>query len=174
MIIAVVYQHLQEKMKVPWVKDLPQHTVHVEDLCRAIVIASQAEAGSVYNVADLGDTRNQTITALLESIFRVKVDYLNAALRKLASSAAEMVCEQANEKHMTPWSELCAEQGVNTSLSPFLELEDMKGLPIALDTTKIRALGWTPAFPTLTKAALLQQVQLLVETGAWPQVRVFS
>ena len=174
LIIGAVYQQLGEKMKVPWVKDLPQHTVQVEDLCRAILLAAQAAPGSVFNVSDNGDTRLKTITTLMEQIFRIRVDYLSGILRKLADTVAESVCEEANEKHMGPWTDICSNQGVNTPLSPFLELEDMRGIPIALDSSRILSLGWSPRHPAVTKEALVQQINMLVAAGAWPQVQIYA
>lgn len=174
LIIGTVYQQLREKMRVPWVKDLPQHTVHVEDLCRAIVLATQAVPGSVLNVADSGDTRLKTLTTLMEQIFGIRVDYLSGILRKLADTAAATVCEEANEKHMGPWTDMCSSQGVNTPLSPFLELEDMRGIPIALDSSRLVSLGWRPHHPAVTRAALVQQVDMLVAAGAWPQVQIHT
>ncbi|KEI38676.1 uncharacterized protein L969DRAFT_87904 [Mixia osmundae IAM 14324] len=36
LLIGSVYQYLQEKMEFLWGEDLPQYTVHVDDLCRAM------------------------------------------------------------------------------------------------------------------------------------------
>lgn len=155
-------------------KDLPQHTVHVEDLCRAIVLASQTAPSTVLNVADNGDTRLRTLTTFMEQIFRIRVDYLSGILRKLADTAAEAVCEEANEKHVGPWTDMCSSQDINTPLSPFLELEDMKGVPVCLDTSRIRSLGWSPRYPQVTKALLVQQLEMLVASGAWPQVQIYA
>lgn len=56
-ICAAVYRKLNEKYRVLWTGDLKVHTVHVEDVVRAAMhVATQCPPGSVYNVADSGNT----------------------------------------------------------------------------------------------------------------------
>jgi len=57
LVIAAVYQHTGEEMKFLWNKDMRINTVHVRDVCRALVhLCSKGKVGEVYNLADKGDT----------------------------------------------------------------------------------------------------------------------
>lgn len=57
LIVGAVYAHLKEKMKLLWTKDLRMNTVHVVDVCRATWhLCDHGDIGSVYNLADKGDT----------------------------------------------------------------------------------------------------------------------
>jgi hypothetical protein len=57
LICGAVYKHLAEKMKFLWGADLRLNTVHVNDVCKALWHgATRCPVGSVFNLADKGDT----------------------------------------------------------------------------------------------------------------------
>ena len=57
LICGAVYKHLDEKMKFLWGADLRLNTVHVNDVCKALWhVATRCPVGSVFNLADKGDT----------------------------------------------------------------------------------------------------------------------
>jgi len=68
-IIGAVYKQLGEEMSFLWSKDLKINTVHVRDVCRALLIAAEkAKKGDIFNLADSGET-SENQPPLLFSLF---------------------------------------------------------------------------------------------------------
>jgi len=109
LITGAVYKHLGETMEFLWDKDLRINTVHVEDVCNALWFLGQnGKVGDAYNLADTNDTDQGSVNKLLESMFKIKTDFMGFLKSKAATSLAmKTVAETANDKHMKPWSELC-------------------------------------------------------------------
>jgi len=73
-------------MKLMWTADLKINTVHVLDLCRAIVFLSDRNEaiGQTYNVVDKGNTTQGKITEIISNIFNINHDYWGTAFSTLA------------------------------------------------------------------------------------------
>lgn len=103
MIIGAVYSHLKEEMKFLWTKDLKINTVHVADVVRALwhVSATVEEKGGrvspaiaspeIYNLADKGDTGNQSLTidqgtvnTFIEKIFNISTGFQGTVVSQFA------------------------------------------------------------------------------------------
>jgi hypothetical protein len=88
LVIAAVYKELKEEMKFLWTKDLRINTVHVDDVVSALfAIANNKSAiatGSVFNLADKGDTNQETVNAILRSIFGISTGYQGTIISNLA------------------------------------------------------------------------------------------
>lgn len=123
-IVGAVYKKLNEKQKNLWTKDLAVNTVHVEDVCAAMWLARTFENGSVHNVST-GDTDQGVINELLEQIFGIKTGFWGSAMSTVAKGISlKAIAEEANDKHLKPWSDLCKEQGIqSTPLSPYIDQE---------------------------------------------------
>ena len=63
LVIAAVYRHLGEKMKLLWTAELKMNTVHVSDVCRGLWLlgTTGGESGEVYNMVDAGETSKQPL-----------------------------------------------------------------------------------------------------------------
>uniref|UniRef100_T1HA61 Epimerase domain-containing protein n=1 Tax=Rhodnius prolixus TaxID=13249 RepID=T1HA61_RHOPR len=85
LLIAGVYKHLGEEMKLLWNKDLAMNTVHVRDLCRAIwhVTTLEEARNQIYNVVDDSRSTQGSITDAIASIFNIKYDYWGNAASSL-------------------------------------------------------------------------------------------
>jgi len=109
-----VYKHLKEDMKFLWSKDLRINTVHVRDVCRALMlVAEKAKPGSIYNLADPNDSSTyfssiklfpvcrfpspiiflhcepfylgqETIASILREIYSIKTDYQGSIISNFA------------------------------------------------------------------------------------------
>ena len=58
LVIAAVYRHLGEKMKLLWSEELRMNTVHVSDVSRGLWLLGTTGGGKgeVYNMVDAGET----------------------------------------------------------------------------------------------------------------------
>ena len=66
LIVGAVYKKTGETMKTLWTKELRLNTVHVEDVARALWhVALHGARGRVYNVADKGDSTQESINMLV-------------------------------------------------------------------------------------------------------------
>jgi len=171
LITGAVYKHLGETMEFLWDKDLKIHTVHVRDVCAALWhLNTNGTLGEVYNLADSNDTDQGSINKLLESIFKIKTDFMGNIKSKLATAVAmKTVAESANEKHLKPWSDLCKEQGIVSHLTPYLDEELLYNNALSIDGSKITKTGFTYKYPTMTEAYLRETIQYFIDLGNWPK-----
>jgi len=172
LITGAVYKHLNETMEFLWDKDLRINTVHVEDVCAALFhLAQQGQVGQIYNLADSNDTDQGSVNKLLESIFKIKTDFMGFLKSKAATAVAmKTVAETANEKHLKPWSELCKSMGItNTPLTPYLDEELLYNNSYSVDGTKITKTGFTYKHPEMKEADLRQTIDYFVELSFFPK-----
>lgn len=157
LIISTVYKNTKETMEFLWDKDLKINTVHVDDVVAALWhLTSNGQVGQTYNLADLNDTDQGSVNKLLESIFKIKTDFMGNIKSKLATAVAmKMVAETANSQHLGPWSTLCKDQGiVNTPLTPYLDEELLYSNSYSVDGTKITKTGFNYKHPKMTEDSL--------------------
>lgn len=138
------------------------NTVHVTDLCRAIwhSCINIEESGLVFNVADDGDTKLGDLAQLVADIFEIKFSFVGKMLSTLAKLDLKGTAEEANDKHLPPWAELCQSADiVNTPLSPYATVENISGRNLWLDNSKL--VGQTGFKISISKptAELLQEVR---------------
>lgn len=174
LITGAVYKHLGETMEFLWDKDLRINTVHVRDVCAALWFLAtngNIKSGEVYNLADTGDTDQGSINKLLESIFKIKTDFLGFLKSKAATSVAmKTVAESANEKHLKPWSELCKAKGiVNTPLTPYLDEELLYNNSYSVDGQKITKAGFVYKHNQVTEDDLRKTIAYFVDLGFFPK-----
>jgi len=158
-------------MEFLWDKELKMHTVHVEDVCAALVhLTTHANSGEVFNLADTNDTDQGTINKHLESIFGIKTGFMGTLKSKVATSVAmKTVAETANEKHLKPWSDLCKSKSItNTPLTPYLDEELLYNNAYAIDGSKITKTGFAYKHPTLKEETLRQTIKGFIDLGYFP------
>jgi nucleoside-diphosphate-sugar epimerase len=172
LICGAVYKQLNEKMKFLWSADLRINTVHVRDVCKALWhVASKCPVGSIFNLADKGDTTQGTINKYLESIYGIKTGFLGAVMSNMAKMGMKSVTEEINDKHLRPWSELCKAHGIlNTPLTPYLDQELLYNNSLSVDGSKIESTGFTYDVPAVTEELLREQVQYFVEQNLFPNI----
>lgn len=160
LIVGAIYKHLGEVMKLLWYREQKMNTVHVKDLVKAIWFVCthpNIRNGEVFNVVDKGDTTQGTITDIISSIFNIKSDYYGKAFSLLAvkTTGFDELVEEINDKHMTPWSEICKKYNIsNTPINPFLYPELLHETHLFMDGQKLEKLGFEYEFPKITKEAL--------------------
>lgn len=176
-VCAAAYVHLHEKMKFLWDENMRMNTVHVKDVCRAIVhISTHNIHHMVYNISDSGNTDQGMINGYLGQIFGIETGFLGRMLSNAARLRLSAVVTAANEKHMSPWSELCtAHQITNTPLSPFIHNELLDHNHLSVDGQAIcRDTGFEYMYPVLTVENVRQEVQFVIDQGIFPPVLATS
>ena len=114
LIIAHVYAHLNETMEFLWNGELAINTVHVQDLCRAILHVAKQDITGVYNVVDTGNTTQASMNELLQQLFGIKCSFAGSVTSQFAKLNLGSVCQDVNEKHMAPWSAMLKQEQLNS------------------------------------------------------------
>ncbi|XP_064387862.1 dTDP-D-glucose 4,6-dehydratase-like [Halichondria panicea] len=171
LVIAAVYRHLGEKMKLLWSEELRMNTVHVSDVSRGLWLLGTTGGGKgeVYNMVDAGETTQGVITQLVSELFAIKASYFGSILSNLAKLNMSGATEESNDKHLAPWSEACTQDSVsNTPLSPYLDQELLYNRHLHLDGGKLRTLGFDYRVPKPTLDLLREVVMDYVANGQFP------
>eukprot|EP01133_Synstelium_polycarpum_P017769 gene17769-21197_t len=169
-ITGAVYKHLDEKMQFLWGSDLRYNTVHVNDVCKALWhVAATCPKGTIFNVSDKGDTEAGGISKILEKVFNIKTGFHGSIISNLAQMNLKAVCEEANNKHLKPWSDLCKEKGIlNTPLTPYIDQELLYNNHLAVDGAAIEATGFKYDHPELTEASIREQIEYFTSQNLFP------
>lgn len=169
-ICAAVYKKLGEKMKFMWSGDLRLNTVHVYDVCSAMIFAAQQlPSGSIYNLADKSDTNQEKLNKILEEIFGISTGFWGSMISSAAKLNFKGVTEDVNDKHMKPWAELCNEAGIaNTPLTPYLDQELLYNNNLSVDGTSIEAKGFEYKYPVMTKELVMEMITYYSAQGLFP------
>ena len=175
---------LGEKMKLLWDAKMRVSTVHVDDVVRAVWAAAVAPRAAlpsppVFNLADGGHTDQGALNAALGRMFAIRTGFHGTILSNIARLRLEEVVQDANDKHMAPWSALCRAHGVSsgTPLSPYIHSELLRHNHLFIDGSAVTAplgrggLGLGAyAHPVLDEAALRASVQLYIDMKLFPPV----
>ncbi|XP_065886114.1 uncharacterized protein [Dysidea avara] len=170
LIIGAVYAHLKEKMKLLWTKDLRMNTVHVIDVCRALWhLTEHGVVGGVYNLVDKGDTSQGKVTSLISELFQTRHDYFGTVLSNLAKLHLSEAVQESNEKHMAPWSEMCAiDNIVTTPLSPYIDQELLYNRSLSVDGSAIEKTGFQYSVPGPTVELLKEVIEDYIQMRLFP------
>lgn len=84
-VIAALYKHLGETMKLLWSESLKLNTVHVSDVVAAAYeLAIDPRANKQhYNIVDDSQSTQGTLSSVLADIFDIKVDYWGIAMSSI-------------------------------------------------------------------------------------------
>ena len=171
-IVGAVYKKRAEKMELLWTKDLNLHTVHVRDVVRALwYLTSKGDSGQIFNLADESENDQGSISDLVSQMFGIKYDFMGAMMSKLATSVAmKTVADEANDKHLAPWSALCKEAKiVDTPLTPYLDEELLYNNSTSVDGKKITTIGFKYDVPKMTLDLLKEVVRDYETKGYFPK-----
>mmetsp|Transcript_29876 Transcript_29876/g.59413 ORF Transcript_29876/g.59413 Transcript_29876/m.59413 type:complete len:394 (+) Transcript_29876:270-1451(+) len=173
-VCAATYVNTGEVMKFLWDGALRMNTVHVEDVCGAVLHAGENREkfeGKVYNLADAGDSDQQRVNGCLGEVFGVEVGFFGKLISNVARINMDGVVEVANDKHLQPWGKLCAENNVDTVLSPFIHRELLENNHVHVDGSAIsRETGFAYRHTELTSEPLREMVLDAIQNGIFPNV----
>jgi len=171
-ICGAVYKHLGEKMKFLWDEKLKINTVHVRDVVKALWHLSQKGAvGSIYNLADKGETDQGDFNEILSKIFGIETGFLGSIVSNLAKLKFDEVTAEVNDKHLKPWSDLAKSHGiVNTPLTPYLDQELLYNNSLSVDGSGIESTGFVYDNPKVTEALIREQIAYFVNQKLFPAV----
>lgn len=159
-VIAGIYKHLNEPMKLLWNEKLILNTVHVDDVVMAMWALSQSEksVGETYNIVDDSNTTQGKLSDLFEELFSVKIDYWGIVLSNLTRLNMKDTVSDINDKHMGPWAEICQKDDIaSTPLTPYMDEELLYHKHVNLDNSKLKDFGYKLTVPTIT-ADLIKDV----------------
>ncbi|KAG3204820.1 hypothetical protein PC128_g1747 [Phytophthora cactorum] len=171
-VCAASYVKLEEKMKLLWDAEMRVNTVHVYDVCQALWhLTSAGNDGEVYNLVDKNDTNQAKINAVLEEIFHIKTGFIGKLVSNLARVRLADVVDDANEKHMQPWADLCTEHGItNTPLTPYIDKELLQHNHLYADGSKIESTGFRYEYPTLETKEVRGVLEEMVQQKIFPPI----
>lgn len=115
---------------------------------------------------DKGESTQGSISSILAELFEIKVQYYGS----LVSSAVDLAgaADEANDKHLQPWAELCRKDGVlNTPLSPHMDPELLLHKHLNLDGSKLYNMGFELTVPEPN----IQRIRDIVDN--FVQMKVF-
>lgn len=110
------------------------------------------------------------ILSLMRSLFLLSLvwltsTYLSLFLKLNMTSTAE----DSNEKHLSPWSEACEKDGIETTpLSPFLDQELLYDNHLCINGSKIEETGFRYNYPELRIEFLREVLADYVKTRLFP------
>ncbi|KAL4110656.1 hypothetical protein PRIC1_002347 [Phytophthora ramorum] len=171
-VCAASYVKLEEKMKLLWDAEMRVNTVHVFDVCQALWhLTAAGKDGEVYNLVDKNDTNQAKINAVLEEIFHIKSGFIGKLVSNLARVRLADVVDDANEKHMQPWADLCSEHGItNTPLTPYIDKELLQHNHLYANGSKIESTGFRYEYPTLETKEVRGVLEEMVQQKIFPPI----
>lgn len=172
---AAVYKSSKEKMKFLWTKDLKYNTVHVEDLCAAIVHATsdRVAAGSIFNVVDDTDTDQGKLNDIITQLFGIETGFAGTMASNLARLNFKSICNDANEGHTPIWMELLNDADIrNTPLSPYISQELLYANQLSVSGAALKATGFNLKHPMLTPQTAQESLQFAETQGIFPNGHV--
>jgi len=173
LILGAIYRHLNEPLRLLWGADVHRSTIHVIDLCRAIwtvCVSTKLVSGQVFNVSDGSSCTMGDVAAIVSELFDIKHKFVGKTLSTVAHLSMDSVVEDANDKHLPPWAELCRIANINnTPLSPYAAAENLSRDDLWLDNSKLmRETGFQVTFPKPTTALLQEILEDFTSRGLFP------
>ncbi|XP_073814274.1 uncharacterized protein isoform X1 [Musca autumnalis] len=171
-IIAAIYKHLNETMKLLWNDAMRLATVHVDDVSAAIwqLALSENAHREIYNIVDDAESTQGTISDILGDIFSINIDYFGIVMSNLTKLSLSDTVSEINDKHMEPWAEICQQNGLtNTPLTPYLDEEQLYHKHLNLDNTKLKEFGYELKHPKVTNDLVKEIIDDYVEQKLFPK-----
>ncbi|EAA09169.4 AGAP004297-PA [Anopheles gambiae str. PEST] len=171
-IIAGIYKHLGETMKLLWTGTMKMNVVHVEDVCGSIweLLQTDRTLHETINVCDDSDATQGLISELLADMFAIKIDYWGVTMSNMTKLDMAGAIEEINDRHLGPWAELCQRDGVqNTPLTPYMDQELLFQKHLHLSNEKLKSYGYKLRRPRITRELLEEIVQDFIDMGHFPR-----
>jgi len=167
-----VYKEIKKTMECLYAKDLKLNTVHVRDVAKALwLLTSKGDSGSVWNLADEGNTDQGKINAALEEVYGIKTGFLNTMLMVGAKAlGTKYLVEHVNDMHLKPFSDAMKGYGIHdTPLTPYLDEELIKDTETYIDGSAIKKLGFSYDHKELNAATIKEVLQDFVAKKFFPK-----
>ena len=149
------------------------NTVHVRDCASALwTLAACAEPGTIYNIADSGDTTQGVISKAIGEYFGIKTGFVGTLLSAAAAKLGmDTIVRDTNDRHMTPWGELKKIHRLgSTPLTPFIDKELLKNANLRIDGSAIEALGFAYAHPSFNRDLMVEMIEDYTSRGMFPDL----
>ncbi|XP_037814526.1 uncharacterized protein LOC119605470 [Lucilia sericata] len=175
-IIAAIYKHLNETMKLLWNDAMRISTVHVDDVSAAVwdLATSPKAKRETYNIVDDAESTQGTISDILAEIFSINIDYFGIVMSNLTKLSLSDTVSEINDKHLSPWAEICQQNGLtNTPLTPYLDEEQLYHKHLNLDNTKLKEFGYQLKHPKVTTDLVKAMVDDYIEQKLFPKSLIF-
>jgi dTDP-D-glucose 4,6-dehydratase len=167
-----VYRETGKTMETLYTKHMQINTVHVRDVAKALwFLTTKGDSGSVWNLADHGETSQGKVNAILEEIYGIKTGFVNS-VAMLAAKALKPknLVEYVNDMHLKPFSDAMKKYGINdTPLTPYLDEELIKDNDTWIDGRAIEGLGFKYDHPEVNAALLREVLQDYVGKKFFPK-----
>eukprot|EP01063_Lacrimia_lanifica_P000868 TRINITY_DN10421_c1_g4_i1.p1 TRINITY_DN10421_c1_g4~~TRINITY_DN10421_c1_g4_i1.p1 ORF type:complete len:370 (+),score=146.01 TRINITY_DN10421_c1_g4_i1:101-1210(+) len=172
---AASYIGGEEKMRLLYSEDLRIHTLHVQDAVGGIwYVACAGAAREVYNLVDQNDTTQKKLNAIIEDIFGIQTKcegHMSTKLLLNTVANLDVLLDDVNEDHMDGWTDLLGEYGMTYGhLSTMLCKEQIAGVPVSADGSKVEALGYQYSVPTMTADYVKHALQYWIDLNEFPPV----
>uniref|UniRef100_A0A182QJ94 NAD-dependent epimerase/dehydratase domain-containing protein n=1 Tax=Anopheles farauti TaxID=69004 RepID=A0A182QJ94_9DIPT len=171
-IIAGIYKHLGETMKLLWTGTMKMNVVHVDDVCGSIwaILQTDRTLHETINVCDDSNATQATISELLADMFCINIDYWGVTMSNMTKLDMAGAIEEINDRHLGPWAELCQQDGVqNTPLTPYMDQELLLHKHLHLSNEKLKSYGYSLRHPLITRELLEEIVQDFIEMNHFPR-----
>jgi len=142
---GAVYKETGKTMETLYTKHLQLNTVHARDVAKALwFLTGKGDNGSVWNLADSGETDQGKINHILEEVYGIKTGFVSTVTMTMAKAfKTKMLVEYVNDMHLKPFSEAMKKYGINdTPLTPYLDEELIKDNDLWIDGKAIEGLGF--------------------------------
>ncbi|XP_071055253.1 uncharacterized protein [Onthophagus taurus] len=170
-VAAALYKELGKVMKLLWNSNLALNTIHVKDLCKAILFVCNKEekvVGEIFNVVDEASSTQGTLANILSEIFNIKIDYYGTLLSAVVD--LNSVADEANDKHLALWAEVCKREGTqNTPLTPYMNPELLSDKHLHLDGGKLKGLGFNCDVPKPSLDNIKVVIEDFIVMGIFPK-----
>ena len=96
------------------------------------------EINTIWNICDSGNTTQGVMSDILGKLFNIKTGFYGVLISNFARLNLSSIVDEANDKHMKPWNELCARNNIRaTPLDPYMDKELLSSNHLYIDGTGI-------------------------------------
>lgn len=99
---------------------------------------SNADARTVFNVVDKGNTSQGTMAAIVKEVFGIETGFQNTLVNTFARMNLEHVVDDLNDDTLDDWADLLEDAGLKEQgpAEPFMEKELLRDADLCLDGSK--------------------------------------
>lgn len=182
---AATYQKTGEKMEFLWSKSLQINTVHIADVCKAIVWVAENRKlcnQGILNLCDSGNTTQGSLNAIIEAMFGIQTGFAGTILSNLAKLKLRDLTADANDSHQPIWLALNKELGIpHTPYTTYISMELLYNNPLCIDGTNITKLikstdktgtPFTYDYPTMTHQLVYDALFAAQQRNLFPKIQL--
>jgi nucleoside-diphosphate-sugar epimerase len=158
--------------------DVPRHVIHTVDAARAMLFLAEwylrenKSGVEVFNVSDKSDLDMRGMIEGPQTLYPLQYEFKVAGDGKPTHEDMEVKRMYMNDHTMDTWMEVVEECGIDrTPLTPYYYAEYYKANPIAVDSSKLQALGFELKYPKYCKETVGHVVEEFTKQGLWPTAK---